>query len=165
VGFLAHAALHLILARKIVKWPTELFAANQKNRLTVAFNLIQLSAMKDMKTNTVDCYYNLHKHCLSVRHKGLVVNHAQEIALENVKFVVSQAGRRRVLEEKRKNVHAFVRGEIREMSFADRNAWGHVIKYNPYKYSSFVTKNEIPVKGAKMVAIFGKKIVAWGLEF
>jgi len=46
VGFLAHAALHLILARKIVKWPTELFAANQKNRLTVAFNLIQSSAMK-----------------------------------------------------------------------------------------------------------------------
>lgn len=118
-----------------------------------------------MKTNTVDCYYNPHKHCLSVRHKGLVVNHTQEIALENVKFVVSQAGRQRVLREQRKCVHAFVRGEIREMSFADRNAWGHVIKYNPYKYSSFVTKNEIPVKGAKMVAIFGKKIVAWGLEF
>jgi|UniRef100_UPI004047975D hypothetical protein len=112
-----------------------------------------------------DIYYNLHKHCLSVRHKGLVVNHTQEIALENVKFVVSQAGRKRVLEEKRKNVHAFVRGEIREMSFADRYAWGHVVKYNPYKYSSFVDENGTPVKGAKKVAIFGKKIVAWGLEF
>ena len=112
----------------------------------------------------VDIYYNLHKHCLSVRHKGLVVNHAQDIALENVKFVVSQAGRRRVLEEKRKNVHAFVRGEIRAMDVCDSEP-GHVIKYNPYKYNSFVTEDGTPVKGAKKVAIFGKKILAWGLEY
>ena len=126
--------------------------------LQLLFNLIQSSAMK------ADIYYNLHKHCLSVRHKGLVVNHTQEIALENVKFVVSQAGRRRVLEEKRKNVHAFVRGEIRAMDVYDSEP-GHVVKYNPYKYNSFVDENETPVKGAKKVAIFGKKVVAWGLEF
>ena len=112
-----------------------------------------------------DVYYNLHKHCLSVRHKGLVVNHTDKIALENVKFVVSQAGRERVLKEQRKNVHAVVRGEIRKMSFADCHAPGHVVKYNPYKYNSFVTEDETPVKGARKVAIFGKKIVAWGLEF
>jgi hypothetical protein len=112
-----------------------------------------------------DIYYNLHKKCLSVRHKGLVVNHVEEIALDNVKFVVSQAGRKRVIEEKRKNVHAFVRGETREISFADRNAPGRTIKYNPYKYDSFVTEDGTPVKGAKKVAIFGKKIVAWCLEF
>ena len=113
----------------------------------------------------VDVYYNLRKHRLSVRHKGLVVNHIEEIALDNVEFVVSQAGRERVLKEQRKNVHAFVRGEIREMSFADRNASGHVIKYNPYKYEAFVTEDGTPVKGAKKVAVFGKKIVAWCLEF
>ena len=93
-----------------------------------------------------------------------MVNHTQEIALENVKFVVSQAGRRRVLEEKRKNVHAFVRGEIRQMDSYDLET-GHVVKYNPYKYNSFVDENETPVKGARLAAIFGKKIVAWGLEF
>ena len=117
-----------------------------------------------MKADSSDIYYNLHKHCLSVRHKGLVVNHAQEIALENVKFVVSQAGRQRVLREQRKCVHAFVRGEIRAMDVYDSEP-GHVIKYNPYKYNSFVTEDGTPVKGAKKVAIFGKKIVAWGLEF
>jgi len=135
--------------------------------LQLLFNLIQLSAMK---ADNSDIYYNLHKHCLSVRHKGLVVNHAQEIMLSNVKFVVSQAGRRRVLEEKRKNVHAFVRGEILEttlqklIEFEELNQ-GTIVKYNPYKYNSFVDENETPVKGAKKVAIFGKKIVAWGLEF
>ena len=111
-----------------------------------------------------DIYYNLHKHCLSVRHKGLVVNHADKIALRHVKFVVSQAGRKRVLEEKRKNVHAFVRGEIREMNIYDLEP-GCVITYNPYKYDSFVTLDGVPVKGARLAAIFGKKIVAWGLEF
>lgn len=112
-----------------------------------------------------DVYYNLHKHCLSVRHKGRVVNHTDKIALDNVKFVVSQAGRERVLKEQRKNVHAVVRGEIREMSFADCVAPGHIVKYNPYKYNSFVTEDGTPVKGAKKVAIFGKNILAWGLEF
>jgi hypothetical protein len=123
-----------------------------------------------MKTNTVDCYYNLHKHCLSVRHKGLVVRHADEIVLDNVKFVVSQAGRERVLREQRKCVHAFVRGEILEttleklIGFEELNQ-GTIVKYNPYKYNSFVDENETPVKGAKKVAIFGKKVVAWGLEY
>lgn len=111
----------------------------------------------------VEIYYNLHKHCLSVRHKGLVVRHADEIVLDNVKFVVSQAGRRRVLEEKRKNVHAFVRGEVSTSNDFDSD-YGVVVKYNPYKYSSFVTADETPVKGAKKVAILGKKILAFGLE-
>jgi len=111
----------------------------------------------------VEIYYNLHRHCLSIRHKGLVVRHADEVVLDNVKFVVSQAGRRRVLEEKRKNVHAFVRGEASASNDFD-SEYGVVDKYNPYKYNSFVTADETPIKGAKKVAILGKKILAFGLE-
>ena len=64
----------------------------------------------------VEVYRNLNFGCFSVRalggkHKGLVIDHVIQITLENAEFVVQPAGNRRVRDEKRKNVHAFVRGE------------------------------------------------------
>ncbi len=106
----------------------------------------------------VDCYWNLHRKCISVRHKGRVIAHPAHIVLDNVKFVVSQAGRARVLREKRKNVHALVRGTI--SAFADVFE-GEAVTYNPYKYASFVkVDGEVPVSTAKKVRIGGKKIFA-----
>lgn len=64
----------------------------------------------------VKVYFNLHKHCFSVvslekgDSYGKVVAHVSEIMLSEVKFKVSEAGRQRVLREKRKNVHAYCVG-------------------------------------------------------
>jgi len=62
----------------------------------------------------VRIYFNLHKKLFSVQTKvdgrWKVVSHSSTIALRDVRFRVSQAGRKRVLAEKRKNVHAFVEG-------------------------------------------------------
>jgi len=58
----------------------------------------------------VETYRNLHRGCISVRRKGLVKQCTAKIALTNATFVVQQGGRKRVLREKRKNVHAFVKG-------------------------------------------------------
>lgn len=89
----------------------------------------------------VDIYFNLHKKCLSIRHKGLVIAHADNAELDNVSFVVSQAGRARVLREKRKNVHAFVRGELVSYGQTFPNEpKGSSVTYNPYKYDSFVRR-------------------------
>jgi hypothetical protein len=96
----------------------------------------------------VDIYWNLHKHLYSVRaragaHKGRVIAHMTEVALTNVKFHVDQKGRERVINEKRKNVHAYLRGQ---WTFQDTNIDGYTVTYNPYKYTSFVvstTKNPI----------------------
>lgn len=62
-------------------------------------------------------YWNLHRACWSIKaldgaSKGLVVAHAVHWQVEGVRFKVSEAGRQRVLREKRKNVHAGVVGTL-----------------------------------------------------
>ena len=57
-------------------------------------------------------YKNLHKDCWSVKQDGLVKLHTNDITLYDCEFKVSKVGRDRVLKEKRKNVHAGVRGYI-----------------------------------------------------
>jgi hypothetical protein len=111
----------------------------------------------------VDVYFNLHKKTLSVRHKGRVVHHSNYVKIINPTFVVSEAGRQRVLREKRKNVHAFVRGELAALENNPKDSADKLqhITYNPYKYSSFVTKNsETPVHKASEAHIFGRLILA-----
>jgi len=102
----------------------------------------------------VEVYYNLHKEMFSVRalegaNKGRVIKHTNEIALEDVKFVVRESGRQKVLEEKRKNVHAFVRGTwVDDVEFETNG----LATYNPYRYSTFVNKEtQEPVYEAKAV--------------
>ena len=58
----------------------------------------------------VEVYWNLHKLCWSVRRQGKVIAHADYVSLRDCKLVVQPAGRQKVLAEKCKNVHAFVRG-------------------------------------------------------
>ena len=108
-------------------------------------------------------YFNLHRKCLSVKalegsYKGKVIAYADTIVLHSCKFKVSEAGRQRVIREKRKNVHAGVVGTIcciNDNHFACVvSAIGSPVKYNPYKYTSFVhAVNETPVHEARHVAI------------
>jgi hypothetical protein len=105
----------------------------------------------------VDVYYNLHKKCLSVRDVATrrVDQHVDHIALQNAKFHVSASGRARVLKERRKNVHAWVRGYVASESAECSTQ----VTYNPYKYASFVTKSdEKPVVCAEHVNIKGRCI-------
>jgi len=87
----------------------------------------------------VSVYRNLHKKCWSIKQNGLVKAHTQWASLNECSFVVSQAGRERVLREKKKNVHAFIKGFLNyeEIDFDLENQ----ATYNPYKYDSFVDKD------------------------
>ena len=87
-----------------------------------------------MPTVRVEVYRNLAKDCWSVRHRGIVIHRCQTITLENVVFSVSEAGRQRVLRERRKNVHAVVRGTI--VGFEPLSN-GVEVSYNPYLGPSF----------------------------
>jgi hypothetical protein len=85
-------------------------------------------------------YFNLHRKCFSVKalegaSKGLVIKHATFVALTNVTFKVSEAGRQRVLQEQRKNVHAGVVGTL--VDSLD-SVGSERVTYNPYKGSTFV---------------------------
>ena len=93
-------------------------------------------------TKPVKVYYNLHKKCVSVQQDGIVKFHTEYIVLRDVEFKVSEAGRQRVLKEKRKNVHAFCKGFISCPSVIDDLDYSLMgeATYNPYKYSTFVNK-------------------------
>ncbi len=89
----------------------------------------------------VRVYFNLHKKKLSVQRKvdgrWLVWQHMDVLTLTNVKFIVSEAGRQRVLRQCRKNVHAFVEGEPLHFHHGVEPIVGRVIRYNPFYNDKF----------------------------
>lgn len=116
-------------------------------------------------------YFNLHRKCFSIKalegdNKGRVVAHADKVYLSDAKFKVSQAGRERVIREKRKNVHAGVVGEWdMGTSFNNRSvdllaSIGQPITYNPYKYKTFVTVyGQIPQHKSRRVGLLATESV------
>jgi hypothetical protein len=121
----------------------------------------------------VEVYRNLHNGKLSIRDAKTkrVVGHADLVKLVDVTFHVSQAGRERVLRERRKNVHAVVRGHMVSAMFGKdyksrslesykcgidpKSVFAHYttpIKYNPYKAGAFML-NDSPVESAEAVVI------------
>ena len=97
----------------------------------------------------VEVYWNVRTCLWSVRalsgpNKGRVIAHLSEINLRDCTFAVQPAGRERVRREKRKNVHAFVRGTIVAdvgMTFPCRSV---EVSYNPYMDEQFreISTNE-----------------------
>ena len=73
-------------------------------------------------------YFNLHKKIWSVLQAGKVVGHTKSIMLKDCKYLVSQAGRKRVLQEKKKNVHAGVSGYV--VDFIPACRIYHELTYN-----------------------------------
>ena len=98
----------------------------------------------------VEIYFNLHKRLFSIRERhGKVIAHKRWVGLVRPTFVVQQGGRERVLRDKSKNVHAFVRPEgyqgMDEVIPFDILDSYTTVRYNPYKYTSFVDENEDPI--------------------
>lgn len=112
----------------------------------------------------VRCYRNLHKNCYSVvdMKTGRVHAHLQSLLLKDARFRVSEAGRQRVLREKKKNVHAFVVGELASNTqgvpdLQPKEAW-----YNPYRVSSFVNKrSKRPLHHAAFVYLGPGGMLYW----
>jgi len=95
-----------------------------------------------------ETYWNLHKNVFSVRVKGRVIQHIRSASICNVTFAVQPAGRAKVLLEKRKNVHAFVRGDwMKHFDDIDVSIiedikgswWANRVMYNPYLAGTFVS--------------------------
>ena len=127
----------------------------------------------------VQVYRNLHNGLISIQDlsTGLVLGHADAIDLQGATFIVREAGRQRVIVEKRKNVHAFVRGRVidvlnfkpykgRESIMEDNSGWNctilqrgsllrtnTMVSYNPYKAPHFVTPEGDEVNYANQCTI------------
>jgi hypothetical protein len=134
-------------------------------------------------------YWNVRNKKWSVRalegdNKGRVVASTERILLVDAVFSVSQAGRRRVVETKKKNVHAGVIGSVEAVwgmtlrkdvsnktlrGLAIGRPWpigrGALIRYNPYETKTFVrAANGAPVTSAKRVALEGSQARATGIR-
>ena len=101
----------------------------------------------------VEAYRNLHKPgCVwSIRscmkeNRGRVIGYSPIAVIDNAEFIVQPAGRARVLREKRKHVHAFVRGDWRSEEnpakwldwFEGQRKHCNIARYNPFKHGAFV---------------------------
>jgi hypothetical protein len=96
------------------------------------------------------------------------------MVLNNVKFAVQPAGRAKVLTDKRKNVHAFVRGDLTwvaglndklgDCTHSNMERHGYrKIRYNPYESDSFVLVDiGLPIKSATQVVIIDGTIYLSG---
>jgi hypothetical protein len=96
--------------------------------------------MKINPNKKIEVYFNLHKKTWSVRQSGKVIMHTNYIQVKDPQYVVSQKGNERVRREKKKNVHAFVRGyHMSELPLMPSQV--QFVSYNPYKNNSFVIRN------------------------
>jgi len=122
--------------------------------------MTKMMTQKDSGKSKVYVYFNLHKNCFSIRKNGKVISHCDSVILKDATFKVSEAGRQRVLREKRKNVHAFVVGSVSDVS--GLSGVEHRITniyYNPYKHNSFVRLDD---KSAIYSARYVKLVVNSG---
>lgn len=111
----------------------------------------------------VRIYFNLHKKLLSVQAKvdgrWKVVAHVEDAYVRNATFKVSEAGRQRVIKEKRKNVHAYILGELEaEISYLSDKPF-HPVRYNPYETNKFQCQGE-SIDRAEEVILHGKRVFA-----
>lgn len=138
----------------------------QKKLAPSSFPLYSLPAMQTLQIpngQQVRVYFNLHKKKLSVQTKQngrwKVAGHKEDVYLHNAKFQVSEAGRQRVIKNKRKNVHAFIIGEITDgFKSLDLDPF-FTVRYNPYTMSKFQCQGN-DVSAAKTVMIQGRHVCA-----
>lgn len=123
-------------------------------------------------TKPVTVYRNLHKNCISVKQGGVVVCHAQNVVLKDATFIVSEKGRERVLREKQKNVHAFIRGYVKDASETLKQLDYHwpEVTYNPYTCEHFkCVDDDKHVNQAQWVDLYidgmGSNIVAHNISY
>ena len=117
-------------------------------------------------SKNVFVYKNLHRDCWSIKQGGLVKAHTDKLRMWDCAFQVNATGRKKVLEEKRKNVHAGINGYIdtqKEDIFGCifNDLFMKPITYNPYKYETFVYKgSEEPIYSSDSAKLSQNKVVA-----
>jgi len=137
------------------------------------FAAISLEVLEYINTTRpVTVYRNLHRNCISVKQDGIVCCHAQNVVLYDATFVVGGKGRQRVLREKQKNVHAFIRGYVKDAKETLKQLdyrWPE-ITYNPYTCEHFkCVDNDKYVSRAQWVDLYidslGSSTVAHNIAY
>lgn len=105
----------------------------------------------------VDVYKNLHlENGYSIRcsKTGLVLAHCSTVLIKNASFHVSESGRQKTVKEKRKRVHAYVRGELAAINTLFPKDF---VIYNPYLTEFFLdSETRDPIHEADEVFFMGR---------
>ena len=129
-------------------------------------------------TKKVRVYRNLHRDCYSVKQGGIVRCHAENVTLRSCQFIVSKAGQRRVRDEQKKNVHAFIEGYVVDTRETDQKVDGHLtdqqiengetrwdaVYYNPYTCDTFIKQYDAsPIENADYadLSILDNRVLAF----
>ena len=107
-------------------------------------------------TKPVRVYRNLNKkgQVYSIQQNGVVVAHTREFVLKDVKFIVNKAGKKRAIETKTRNVHAFIEGYLCDGDNILLDS-SHILNYEPFLNKGFyvnllssheITKSKIVYK-------------------
>ncbi|ASW31642.1 hypothetical protein SEA_STEPMIH_86 [Mycobacterium phage StepMih] len=101
---------------------------------------------------------------LSGAKKGKVIARSRNVMIGLAEGKVSEAGRQRVLRERKKSVHAGIVGHLMGTHPVDPETLGGTtsrITYNPYKYEQFVhADTEAPFEGAPVVCLSDEGVIA-----
>lgn len=92
----------------------------------------------------VDVYRNLHTGGFSIRDakRKIVLVHVDSVKLKACSYVVHEATRQKILQEKRKRVCAYVQGIFLEGNIELEDNYERVY-FDPYKTSKFKLKDQI----------------------
>ena len=111
-------------------------------------------------------YYNIHKGGFSIRsndkrnpHNGKVVAHAPSVVLSDCEFKVSQVSVKKIRQNKRKAVCAYIKGTF--VGIEGNHNGMEEIYFNPYNTKQFISVDtNVPVLAASTVYCSDKK--CWG---
>jgi len=81
-------------------------------------------------------YRNLHTGGFSIKHHGIVIDHVQAFIAHDVELKVNVGGKKRAVESKTRNVHAYLVCDYYHET--ERVVNGDEITYNPFNDNSFV---------------------------
>ncbi|QGJ88843.1 hypothetical protein SEA_YECEY3_92 [Mycobacterium phage Yecey3] len=109
-------------------------------------------------------YWNLHRGMWSVKalegpDKGRVIARHQLVILRNAVGKVSEAGRQRVLRERKKNVHAGLVGDLVQGEAVNLAPDARKVTYNPYHFGHFYYTDDRSRFEGTDLAILGHKTV------
>lgn len=118
-----------------------------------------------------DVYWNTHKRCFSVRPmqpvqlegfeqspRGRVFYSTGPFVLEDPVFKVNETGRQWVIRNKKKTVHATIRGYPIVLESFDLPPRAKRVRYNPYRDETFVLEDGTPVREAVTAYLKDKEV-------
>ncbi len=93
--------------------------------------------------------------CYNIMQSGKLLTSARQVRLSGVEFLVRESGRKRMLHNGRRNVHAYAVGTLVDYVHPAESRdlgklSGRGVFYDPYKFSSFVDdETKYPITAAE----------------